>query len=188
MSNIDNNINIITPTGNIYTGSLITISWQFFGQPSTQPSSLKIKNKSTGESTLIDNNLDIQASSKIWNVSVPEGIYFLSITDGTSEGISGDFIISKDKNSQEIIPLMLIVIKANSSTISVSTLIEVIVGGCVVVLVPIVAGIYFIRRWYKKERDGSFTIPKTETIYSVKEIDEEYNLATSEKKHGFVFT
>ncbi|CAG8719775.1 11391_t:CDS:1, partial [Racocetra fulgida] len=72
----------------------------FYGQPPTRPSLLKIQNRSTGDSTVIDDDLDIQSSSKIWNVSVPEGIYFLSITSGTSEGISGDFIISKDKNSQ----------------------------------------------------------------------------------------
>ncbi|CAG8521130.1 17280_t:CDS:2 [Racocetra persica] len=158
----------------------------FYGQPPIRPSSLKIKNRSTGDSTEIDDDLDIQSSSKIWNVSVPEGIYYLSITSGTNEGISGDFIVSKDKNSQEIILLILPIIAENSSKISVLVLIEIIAGGCAVVLFPIFVGIYFLRVRYKKERNEGIT-QKTDTINSMKEFDEEYIL-TNEKKHGFVFT
>ncbi|KAF0476759.1 hypothetical protein F8M41_024343 [Gigaspora margarita] len=65
-------ININTPTGFIFTGNLITINWNIYGQPPTQPASLTIQNRHTSNITVIDDNLNLQALNKTWNVSVPE--------------------------------------------------------------------------------------------------------------------
>ncbi|CAG8545010.1 9620_t:CDS:2 [Scutellospora calospora] len=132
-------INIITPSGKIYTGSLITISWQIYGQPPTNPGLLKIESRSTGQSTLIDDNLNLQALSKIWNVSVPEDNYFLSINYDSSENISGDFTILQNTST--------------ASGINFTVIIIVIIVGCIVIFIPIFGGILFLKKWRKKESE-----------------------------------
>ncbi|CAG8654498.1 hypothetical protein C2G38_2139127 [Gigaspora rosea] len=165
-------ININTPNGFIFTGSLITINWNIYGQPPTQPVSLTIQNRHTGEITAIDDNLNIQALNKTWLVSVPEGIYFLSINDGKNKKNSSDFTV-----------LTAAVDPPLATDVKSSTLIVIIAVGSGVVLGLILAGIWYFRWRRKKAKDnGSDIIPSTGNT------DEEYILSTDEKKFGSVFT
>ncbi|CAG8785303.1 20933_t:CDS:1, partial [Dentiscutata erythropus] len=80
-----------TPTGNISTGALVTITWTINGDAPTIAGSLKIRNKATNEDTTIDEALDLSKSSKQWKVSVQPGQYIFVINDGSGEKFSGNF-------------------------------------------------------------------------------------------------
>ncbi|KAF0520298.1 hypothetical protein F8M41_016426 [Gigaspora margarita] len=165
-------ITINTPTGSIFTGSLITINWNIYGQPPTQPVSLTIQNRHTNQITVIDDNLNLQALNKTWNVSVPEGIYFLSINDGKNKKNSSDFTV-----------LTAAVDPPLATDVKTSTLIVVIAVGSGVVLTLILVGIWYFKWRRKKAKDnGSDIVPSTGNI------DEEYVLSIDEKKFGSVFT
>ncbi|CAG8837853.1 44403_t:CDS:2, partial [Gigaspora margarita] len=156
-------ININTPTGFIFTGNLITINWNIYGQPPTQPASLTIQNRHIDNITVIDDNLNLQALNKTWNVSVPEGIYFLSINDGKNKTNSSDFTVF----TVEVDPPL-------ATDLKTSTLIVVIAIGSGVVLTLILVGIWYFRSRHKKA--GSDIVPYTGNIY------EEYVLSTDQKK------
>ncbi|CAG8654641.1 743_t:CDS:2, partial [Dentiscutata erythropus] len=162
-------VNIETPTGLIFTGSLITISWSIYDKPPTQPASLTIQNSQTGEFTIIDDKLNLQTLIKTWDVSVTEGIYFLSIRDGNSEVHSGDFTVF----TAQVIP-------KPTSDYKVTTIIAVISVGSAVILIIVLVGIWYIKWRHKKERE----IYESDIPYSEKKNDDELVLSTDEKKYG----
>ncbi|CAG8742709.1 13926_t:CDS:1, partial [Dentiscutata heterogama] len=80
-----------TPTGNISTGALVTITWTITGAAPTIAGSLRIRNKATSEDTTIDETIDLSKLSKQWKVSVQPGQYLFVINDGSGEKFSGNF-------------------------------------------------------------------------------------------------
>ncbi|RHZ83469.1 hypothetical protein Glove_92g9 [Diversispora epigaea] len=94
---VKSDITINTPIGNIATGANIQISWDITGSSPTLLGSLRIQNKNTGESTIINDTLDLSARKFQWKVNVSPDSYILAINDGSGDKFSGDFQIVKGK-------------------------------------------------------------------------------------------
>ncbi|CAG8482750.1 35596_t:CDS:2 [Racocetra persica] len=83
-----------TPTGNLFTKAIAKITWTISGPAPAIAAILSVRNKQTNEDLVIDNQLDLNALSKQWEVNVPPGEYFLVINDGSGEKFSGTFKVT----------------------------------------------------------------------------------------------
>ncbi|CAG8759202.1 29835_t:CDS:1, partial [Racocetra persica] len=86
---------INTPIGKVATGARIQIGWDITGQSSGLFGSLHIQNRDTGESTTINDQVDLTLRRLQWKVSVPPGTYVFTINDGTGEKFSGEFQVAQ---------------------------------------------------------------------------------------------
>jgi hypothetical protein len=81
---------INTPSGPITQGVTIPITWTT-SAPATQPGTLNVINKNTQNTTLISDNLDLNAKKLDWVVNVDPGTYNLALNDGSGNVFSGAF-------------------------------------------------------------------------------------------------
>ncbi|CAG8503425.1 9690_t:CDS:2, partial [Acaulospora colombiana] len=95
------NVVINTPIGKIAQGANILISWELSGPTPMLLGSLRIQNKNTGESTNINDSLDLSIRRLQWRVNVSPGTYILAINDGSGERFSGEFQIVQGRTIGE---------------------------------------------------------------------------------------
>lgn len=79
-----------TPSGPITQGVKIPITWDTEA-PATQPGTLSAIEKSTQNTSLISDTVDINAKTFDWVVNVNPGSYNLAMNDGSGNKFSGEF-------------------------------------------------------------------------------------------------
>ncbi|CAG8751926.1 23004_t:CDS:2, partial [Cetraspora pellucida] len=89
-----NNFNIVKNSEEWFRAR-IQISWDVTDQSPGLLGSLRIQNKNTGESTTINDQLDLTLRRLQWKVSVQPGTYVFAINDGTGEKFSGEFQVAQ---------------------------------------------------------------------------------------------
>jgi hypothetical protein len=92
---VTSDVTINTPIGKIATGARIQISWDITDSAPTLLGSLRIQNKNSGESTTINDQLDLTLRKLQWKVNVQPGTYIFAINDGSGEKFSGEFQVAQ---------------------------------------------------------------------------------------------
>lgn len=77
-----------TPSGPITRGAKVPITWETTA-PATQPGTLSAIAKSTQNTTVLSDNVDINAKTFEWVVDVSPDTYNLALNDGSGNKFSG---------------------------------------------------------------------------------------------------
>jgi len=88
---------INTPAGPITQGAKVPITWSTKG-PTTQPGTLTAIERTTQNTSLISENVDINTGQFDWVVDVNPGTYNLAMNDGSGNKFSGAFDVIAPKS------------------------------------------------------------------------------------------
>jgi len=77
-----------TPSGPITRGAKVIVTWETIA-PATQPGVLSAIAKSTQDTTVLSDNIDINSKSYEWTVDVAPDTYSLALNDGAGNKFSG---------------------------------------------------------------------------------------------------
>ncbi|PKY12310.1 hypothetical protein RhiirB3_397236, partial [Rhizophagus irregularis] len=88
-----------TPSGPITQGAKVLVTWETIA-PATQPGVLSAIAKSTQNTTVLSDNIDINAKSFDWVVNVIPDTYSLALNDGSGNKFSGPVEVIAAKNPQ----------------------------------------------------------------------------------------
>ncbi|CAB4425565.1 unnamed protein product [Rhizophagus irregularis] len=86
-----------TPSGPITQGARVPVTWET-NAPATQPGVLSAIAKSTQNTTVLSDNIDINSKTFDWVVNVEPDTYSLALNDGSGNKFSGPVEVIAAKN------------------------------------------------------------------------------------------